>query len=206
MNEKFFELEEEKRLRIINAGMKVFGENSYKRAVTDEIAYQAGISKGLLFYYFKNKKSLYLYLYEYCVNLVGNLITFDGFQEIDDFYELLEFGAAKKVEMIRDYPYIMEFVVRCFYSQEEAVSDDVAKRTSEVMQESIATCFRYIDFSKFKDDVDPMRIFQMLTWMTEGYLYEKRSLGKALDVNELMQEFHAWKVMFKNMTYKEEFL
>ena len=51
-----------------------------------------------------------------------------------------------------------------------------------------------------------MRIFQMLTWMTEGYLYEKRSLGKALDVNELMQEFHAWKVMFKNMTYKEEFL
>ena len=61
MNEKFLELTEEKQMRIIDAAMEVFGTNEYKHAVTDEIARKAGISKGLLFYYFKNKKSLYQY-------------------------------------------------------------------------------------------------------------------------------------------------
>ena len=56
MNEKFFALPEEKRQRIINAAMEVFGKNEYKRASTDLIAVKAGISKGLLFYYFHNKK------------------------------------------------------------------------------------------------------------------------------------------------------
>ena len=61
MNEMFFRLPEEKQQRIINAGIEVFSNHEYKRASTDEIARKAGISKGLLFHYFHNKKSFYLY-------------------------------------------------------------------------------------------------------------------------------------------------
>ena len=60
MYEKFLELSEEKQLRILNAAMEIFAKHEYKRAVTDEIAAKAGVSKGLLVYYFKNKKSLYM--------------------------------------------------------------------------------------------------------------------------------------------------
>lgn len=52
MNEKFYSLQEEKQQSIINASMEVFAKNEYKRASTDLIAAKAGISKGLLFYYF----------------------------------------------------------------------------------------------------------------------------------------------------------
>ena len=52
MNEKFFELPEEKRLRIINAGFEIFSQSDYRHASTERLAAQAGISKGLLFYYF----------------------------------------------------------------------------------------------------------------------------------------------------------
>ena len=65
MNERFFELTEEKQLRIINAGFEVFAQNEYKRASTDEIGRLSDISKGLLFYYFHNKKSFYLFLFDY---------------------------------------------------------------------------------------------------------------------------------------------
>ena len=64
MNEKFFELTEEKQKTIINAAMSVFAENEYKKATTDDITKRASISKGLLFHYFDNKKGLYLYIYE----------------------------------------------------------------------------------------------------------------------------------------------
>ena len=62
MNEKFFALPKDKQERIINAGYKVFASNTYKKSPVNEIALEAGISKSLLFFYFKNKKELYLFL------------------------------------------------------------------------------------------------------------------------------------------------
>ena len=56
MNEKFFNLPVEKQERIINAGYRVFSQNSYKKSPMSEIADAAGISKSLLFHYFLNKK------------------------------------------------------------------------------------------------------------------------------------------------------
>ena len=52
MNEKFYELPAAKQQRIINAGLEVFGAHDYPQASTDDITAKAGISKGLLFYYF----------------------------------------------------------------------------------------------------------------------------------------------------------
>ena len=62
MNEKFFSLPEEKQQAIINAGYRVSSQNTYKKSPVSEIAAEAGISKSLLFYYFRNKKELYLFL------------------------------------------------------------------------------------------------------------------------------------------------
>ena len=64
MNEKSFSLPEEKQQAIINAGFRVFSKNTYKKSPVSEIAAEAGISKSLLFYYFRNKKELYLFLWE----------------------------------------------------------------------------------------------------------------------------------------------
>ena len=50
MYKKFQELSKEKQERIILAGMESFGKCGYKKALTDDIAKKAGISKGLLFY------------------------------------------------------------------------------------------------------------------------------------------------------------
>ena len=58
MNEKFFSLPIEKQEAIINAGYRVFSENSYKKSPMSEIADAAGISKSLLFYYFHNKSCI----------------------------------------------------------------------------------------------------------------------------------------------------
>ena len=45
MNEKFFDLKKEKQDRMINAALKVFAENGFRRASTDEMVKEAGISK-----------------------------------------------------------------------------------------------------------------------------------------------------------------
>ena len=69
MNERFYQLPEDRRNSIINAGFRVFSQYSYKNSPMSEIAAEAGISKSLLFYYFRNKKELYLFLCRYSAEL-----------------------------------------------------------------------------------------------------------------------------------------
>jgi len=54
---------------IINAGYKVFSQNSYRKSPMSEIAAEAGISKSLLFHYFLNKKELYMFLWHKCAQI-----------------------------------------------------------------------------------------------------------------------------------------
>ena len=70
MNEKFFDLKQEKQDRMINAALKIFAKNGYKHASTDEIVAEASISKGLLFHYFGSKQGLYDFLYDYSVRFL----------------------------------------------------------------------------------------------------------------------------------------
>jgi AcrR family transcriptional regulator len=101
MNEKFNELPEEKRMRIINAGFEVFSQSEYKKASTDDIAARAGISKGLLFYYFHNKKTLYLFLLDHAKQLLAASVTDSHFYEINDAFDLLEYAACANISSCR---------------------------------------------------------------------------------------------------------
>ena len=74
MNEKFYTLSKEKQDTIINAGFKVFSDNSYKKSPVQQIADEANISKSLLFYYFKDKKELYLFLWNKCAQITYSIL------------------------------------------------------------------------------------------------------------------------------------
>ena len=60
--------------------------NEYKRASMSAIADAAGISKSLLFYYFKNKKELYLYLVCHAENLTRSAVQDYGVWETEDSF------------------------------------------------------------------------------------------------------------------------
>ena len=75
MNEKFFSLPEEKQQKIMNAGFRVFSQNSYKKSPMSEIAQEAGISKALLFHYFRNKREFYLFLWEKGAEITMEYLT-----------------------------------------------------------------------------------------------------------------------------------
>jgi AcrR family transcriptional regulator len=203
MNEKFFELPQEKQLRIINAGFEIFSQNDYKRASTEQIAIKADISKGLLFYYFHNKKTLYLFLFEYAEKLIKSYVFDSHFSEISDFFELCEYAAECKYKLIQKNPHIMNFVVRGFYSQKEDVTAELNKKM-QIAMSGLSSYFKKIDFSKFKSDIDPQDILHMLTWLTDGYIHEKQRDTSPLGMSDLMKEYRTWTAILKKASYKED--
>lgn len=206
MNEKFKELPEEKQMAIINSAMEVFAKNDYKRASTDLIAAKAGISKGLLFYYFHNKQELYLYIYNYASQIVRKEITDPAFFEITDFFELLKYGSDKKLELLSKNPFMLDFAMRSFYSEKETVSEELKSVNRNYIKEAFHIYFSHVDFSKFKDGTDPYQIYQMLIWMADGYLHQLQMQQISPKLPELENEFLKWSDFFKKISYKEDFL
>ncbi|MEG0275391.1 MAG: TetR/AcrR family transcriptional regulator [Coprobacillus sp.] len=206
MNEAFLTLPVEKQERIINAALEVFSKHDYKKANTDDIAAIAGISKGSLFYYFKNKEGLFMYLFDYVVNLVSEYVKINDYLEITDFFELMDYGAKRKIVMIEKNPYIFEFTMKCFLQEDGPVSQQLRETISNLMKSTYGTYFSHIDTSKFKDGINFKDVYDILAYATEGYVQALRSNHQSINIDSMMKEFYRWSVLFKKMAYKEEFL
>ena len=102
MNEKFFSLPEEKQQAIINAGYRVFSQNTYKKSPVSEIAAEAGISKSLLFHYFRNKKELYLFLWEKCAQVTIEYMKEYGCYDKKDLFDMMYSGMQVKIKIRLD--------------------------------------------------------------------------------------------------------
>ena len=62
--EKKQQLETERRSQIQSAALQMFFEKGYKNTSMNDISAKAGISKGLIYHYFKNKEDLFFSLQE----------------------------------------------------------------------------------------------------------------------------------------------
>jgi len=206
INARFLELPNEKQRKIINTGFEVFAKNEYKRASTEEIAAKAGISKGILFYYFHDKKTFYAFLFEQAVVKMKGYVIDEHIEKIDDFFDLCTYAAERKYRMLSESPYIMDFIVRAFYAQREAVPENINQKFLEESSNVFGTYFKRINLSKFRDDTNPEEIYRMLTWMVDGYMHERQRTGENIELDDIMEKFRLWSAYFKRMSYKEEYL
>lgn len=206
MNPKFLDLSDEKRQKIIHAGYEVFAKKDYKHASTEEIAIKGGISKGLLFYYFHDKKTFYTFLFEQAVTSIKTYVEDEKIQKIDDFFELCTYAAQRKYQMLSENPYITDFIVRAFCVQRETLPESMHVKFAENTESIFRTYFKNIDVSKFKDDVNPVEILNMLKWMAEGYIQEHRQNGLDFNLNDLMEKYAHWSGYLKRISYKGEYL
>lgn len=66
--------------------------------------------------------------------------------------------------------------------------------------------FKNVDMTKFREDIDPKEILNMLLWLTDGYLHQRMFYTDTVDADELMRQFRKWSEMLKRIAYKEEYL
>jgi AcrR family transcriptional regulator len=67
---KEIDKKEKKRKMIMQAALKIFSKKGYSPAVLDEVAQEAGIAKGTLYLYFKDKEDLF---YSTLMSVIDNL-------------------------------------------------------------------------------------------------------------------------------------
>jgi TetR/AcrR family transcriptional regulator len=202
--EKFLNLSEEKQNKIIDAALKSFGSNGYRKTSVSDIAKAAEISKSMVFHYFGTKKDLYLYLIKMCGDIVMTEINNAFDNTITDFFERIKHSSELKVAIIKRYTNIPAFLTSVYFENEPEVKADIESilTLGEDFRNKIA--LDGMDTTKFKEGIDPKLVLKILVWMAEGY---SRHLSLTeLDFDVLLQEFYECMDLLKRNFYKEEYL
>lgn len=203
MNEKFFSLPTEKQQAILNAGYRVFSQNSYKNSPMSEIAASAGISKSLLFYYFHNKKELYLFLWDKCAKTTIEFLTKYECYSQNNLFENMERGMRAKIEIIRLYPDMASFTIRAFYEKNPEINAAIQKSYHQYFNLKANMTLLNLDSEQFIPGLDISMMYQEMYWASEGYLWEMVQRND-LDIQQMEKDFTKMIEFWKRIYLRKE--
>lgn len=206
--EKFKSLTKEKQMKILDAALKEFAEHGYQKASTNRIVKEAGIGKGMLFYYFNSKKELYEFLAEYSLDFVIEKY----FSRIDmsetDFIERLKQTSKIKFAAQTENKNVFNFLGTFMLSADSELAPHIKERYETMQQTGNALIYEGVDLSLFRSDVDVEKAFKLIRWAIEGYQNEllhklKESNIAEIDFDPYWKEFYDYLEILKKTFYNE---
>lgn len=206
--EKFKSLDAEKQLKILDAALLEFAEQGYDKASTNRIVKQAGIGKGMLFYYFNSKKNLYEFLAEYSLDFVEKKY----FSQIDltetDFIERLRQTSKLKFEAQKESENVFNFLGTLMLTADFQLAPHIQKKYETMQQQGNAMIYENVDVSLFRDDIDAEKVLKLIRWSIEGYQTEllHKLQGQntvSIDFDPYWEEFYEYLEILRKSFYKK---
>jgi len=207
MFSKFLNTKPEKQERILQAAIKEFADKGFEKSSTNEIVREAEISKGILFHYFQNKKKLFLFVFDYCVELCMDEFDEKIDEKEKDIFEKLRQIATFKMELLHKYPDIFKFFEVAIGDESIEIKSDIEQRKQKLTESNYKKVFNNIDESKFCDGVDVSKAINIIMWSLDGFgtselQKAKVSPSKGMDYGEVFHEMDIYIDIFKNCFYK----
>ncbi|WP_251859663.1 TetR/AcrR family transcriptional regulator [Clostridium sp. Marseille-Q2269] len=172
MNKTFNNIPKDKKEAILKAALEEFSMNGYEKASTNKIVEKAGVSKGLLFHYFSNKRRLFIYVYNYYFNFLKEKLYINIDTEERDVLERVKKWTIVKIELIEKYPIVFMLFIKSRLNMPQDIKAILEKNQSREIKEAYEKILFNIDYSKFKDNVNVQKCLKILMWTLEKYSEE----------------------------------
>ncbi|MBO0441799.1 TetR family transcriptional regulator [Candidatus Enterococcus ikei] len=134
---KEVKIDQQKYDRILTAALKHFSKYGYQKANTDEIASEAGVSKGLIFHYFGKKQMLY-------ERTISDVIDFLSAQskelftkQYTDLVEVVVTSTRLKMKLEKAYPDHLHLLITA-YAQKQNLPKEIQAKLSQYVDENMA--------------------------------------------------------------------
>jgi TetR/AcrR family transcriptional regulator len=206
ISDAFSKLDPAKQEQIRKAALREFAREGYERASTNNIVKEAGIAKGTLFYYFRNKQALFDYLVKYVINYVET-----EYLERVDFSEpdfLARYWKAAQIKL-ESYPCdkeAFEFLGAMYLRQE---NQTLLQQLDALYQDAMGRMLSDLNTSLFRTDITVEYAMKIATWAMEGYQSELQARLQGQDLSTLnmkpyWDEFSEFLQVLRILLYKKQ--
>jgi len=193
----------EKHSQIMTAAAALFAKQGYKKTTIDEIVFGAEISKGLFYHYFKDKKELYILLYNSYVDILSHNIR----EKVDitetDFFQRLKQISHLRIDFITEYPNLWDFLYSAYYEEHPDITSLIKEKNEKLLKESYASSAANIDWTKLKKGLSPDKAIEIITWIAEGFVRKVAANATALN-SEQYYQFDEYIECLKTGLYEDE--
>ena len=114
----FLNLAPEKQERVLAAALGEFADKGYAQASVNTMVSASGIAKGSIYQYFKDKKSLFLYIFDFAIGMVRRtLLAVKEETRGEDFFVRLEKSLLAGVDFIQRHPRVYGLYLKILFDQ-----------------------------------------------------------------------------------------
>lgn len=185
-----------------------FAQSGFEKASTNKVVKRANISKGSLFNYFNSKQGLYIYLIEYCVQIIEQIVEEIDLNETDIFRRIENIG-LKKLRIQQKFPQVFDFLLSIKQEESFEVKEIIKQKVDPIYDKSLTKMYAGLDYSKFREGIDIEKAIEILNWTMFGF--QEKGI-KQIDTFENIsdfgkQYFKEWKSyseILKYSFYKQE--
>ena len=191
MNDAFYNLDEEKRQKIINSGLMEFSNYGYQQSSTNRIVENAGIGKGMLFYYFKNKKGLFKFLVDYSLDFIEEYY----FKQIDTSEKDIFNRLVKQAKIKFLTKIVLEESEHHYISEEQ---DQHIKQLQSKVQNAL---FEDLDKDLFKDNLNVEMSINIIKYSIDGLAesMKTRITHQMIEQNDYQSFYDEFDLYIKEM-------
>jgi TetR/AcrR family transcriptional regulator len=208
---QFHHLPQEKQRKIIGVSLQEFAAYGYDLASTNRIVQQAGISKGVLFKYFDDKKSLFVYVCEKVLEDVMSSFTTQEVQDFDDLFEYLQAVTLRKIQFSIEHPLTYRLLMRIIKEPQHHAYSEVMQRVMSVSSRFLEDIATVLPQNVLRPGITWEHVLATITWVAQG-LQEKYLLSMP-DIADsslpefykpLIEEMNLYFGIIKSGSYKED--
>ncbi|WP_353462881.1 TetR/AcrR family transcriptional regulator [Mammaliicoccus sciuri] len=203
MNDAFYKLDEEKRQKIINSGLMEFSNYGYQQSSTNRIVENVGIGKGMLFYYFKNKKGLFKFLVDYSLDFIEEYY----FKQIDtsekDIFNRLVKQAKIKSNLMTIHPHMSKFLTKIVLEESENhyISEEQDQYIKQLQSKVQNALFEDLDKDLFKENLNVEMSINIIKYSIDGLAesMKTRITHQMIEQNDYQSFYDEFDLYIKEM-------
>lgn len=180
---------EETKKSILKAAVRIFSKKGYAAARLEDIAREAGVTRGAVYHHFHNKAGVMLSLVELYVGEIDRMAELGAVSSGDNLRELLEkifITPLQRIESDKYFAAFMEFVlirggeypeiINVRQTRRELVQQQI-RQISAVLEEAVRT-------GKGRKDLNPERTARLIISLQHGLLAAWLELEKTYSITQ----------------------
>ncbi len=155
---------------IFESAIQVFSNCGYSGATMDEVVARAGVAKGSLYYHFKSKEELFIFIIKEGINLIHEEVE-KATRGIDNPYEIIKESAKVQLKYVYDNKDLFKVII----SQIWGIGDrnNMLREEIKSILEQNSKKFKAVMDAGYIEDEDPVLLsYGLLGVLVSSALFE----------------------------------